>query len=89
MPFVGAALLKVSLVGSFSILGEGREYLGWHFAGGVCTGVVEGADRRMHMALEGGGGGQGPVCVVDQTWNNRCGITLSVSDRRRYRNWAR
>jgi hypothetical protein len=62
VPFVGAALLKLSLVGSFSILGEGREYFGWHFAGGVCPGVVEGADCRVHTALKGGGGGEGPVC---------------------------
>ena len=63
MPFFGAALLKVPLVGSFSILrGKGRVYFGWHFAGGVCVGVVEGADRRVHTALEGGGGGEGPVC---------------------------
>jgi hypothetical protein len=49
VPFFGAALLKKSLVGSFFVVGEGREYLGWHWAGGVHAGVVEGADGRVHL----------------------------------------
>jgi hypothetical protein len=61
VPFFGAALLKKSLVGSFFIVGEGREYLRWHWAGGVRAGVVEGADGRVHPAFEGGRGSEGPV----------------------------
>ena len=57
MPFVGTGLLKESLVGSLSIMWKGREYFGWHWAGEVCAGVVEGAGRRVHTAFEGGGGG--------------------------------
>ena len=57
MPFFGAALLEESLVGSLSIMWEGREYFGWHWAGEICAGVVEGADCRVHEAFEGGGGG--------------------------------
>ena len=66
MPFFGAALLKKSLVGSFFIVGEGREYLRWHWAGGVRAGDVEGTDSLVHPALEGVRGGEDFLFDVKQ-----------------------
>ena len=62
MSLFGASLQEESLVGSFFVVGEGREHFGRHWAGGVRAGDVEGTDGRVHPALEGGRGGEDPIC---------------------------
>ena len=73
MSLFGASLQEESLVGSFFVVGEGREHFGRHWAGGVRTGDVEGTDGRVHPALEGGRGGEGPVCggpgLEERVWD--------------------
>ena len=73
MPEFGASLLEESLVGSFLVAREGREHFGWHWAGRVHSGEVEGTDGRVHPALEGGRGGEDPICggpgLEERVWD--------------------
>jgi hypothetical protein len=74
VPRFGAALLEEAFVGSFFVVGEGRQHFGRHWAGGVRAGVVKGADGLVHPALEGGRGGEGPVCggpgLEERVWDH-------------------
>ena len=83
MPIFGATLLEESLVGSFFVMGEGREHFGRHWAGGVRAGDVEGTDSLVHPALEGVRGGEDSICggpgLEERVWDHVTGL-VTFSD---------